>query len=366
MSRILLIGNSGLKHHGKDGQTVKVRLYLKKIQDEGFDVSFIDLENFKRRPFFILQKIKKGIKNCDRIVLISAKRGCKFLIPFISKHNKKYKKPFVLPLVGTSVLHFSIDKLSEKQKYDFIVNHNYNICVPNKRIKKELMKIDFILPETDLLTSVFREFYDLENVYTLNNFRDIKRITNNKKTTNDSLNLVFLSRIMKEKGIFDLINIVNELNDSNPVNLDIYGQIVLDKEEVKQFEKSLDNKIKYCGVVDLDNVTQTISNYDLFVFPTRFVGEGTPGVISESLIAGTPVLTSDFPQAKYLLINGQDSLFYKMFDNEDLKRKLLYIIKDRNLLLRLQNNAIQSGKKFTYNYERNKFLKYVCGKKEEL
>ena len=42
-------------------------------------------------------------------------------------------------------------------------------------------------------------------------------------------------------------------------------------------------------------MVQTLANYDLSVFPTRFIGEGTPGVIVESLLAGTPVLTSNFP-----------------------------------------------------------------------
>ena len=104
MNKILLIGNSGLKHHGEDGQTVKVRLYLKKMQDEGFEVQYVDLEGFSKHIFSILSKIRKGIKVCDRIVLISAMRGCKYLIPYINRHNKKYQKPFILPLIDHLLL----------------------------------------------------------------------------------------------------------------------------------------------------------------------------------------------------------------------------------------------------------------------
>ena len=89
MNKICLIGNSGIKHHGVDGQTVKVRLYLKKIQDEGFEVFFVDLEDFMKHPFSTFYKIKKGVKECDRVVLITAQRGLKILIPYINNIKRK-------------------------------------------------------------------------------------------------------------------------------------------------------------------------------------------------------------------------------------------------------------------------------------
>ena len=112
MSKILLIGNSGLKKNSLDGQTIKVRLYLKKIRDEGFDVVFIDLEGFAKRPISTLYSIKKNIRTCDRIVLLTAERGSKILIPFINFINQSHKKPFIFPLFGISVLHYSFDNLS--------------------------------------------------------------------------------------------------------------------------------------------------------------------------------------------------------------------------------------------------------------
>ena len=361
-NEILLIGNSGIKHHGIDGQTAKVRLYLKKIKDEGFTVNFIDLEGFIKKPISTLSKIKRGIKNSDRIVLISASRGCKYLIPYINRVNKKYHKPFILPLIGTSVLHFSIDKLSDDEKNDFFVNENFSLCKRDKKITKELEKISYILPETQLLVKVFRSFYNLNNVYLLNNFREVK-VAHSQPTSYDTLNLVFLSRVMREKGIFDILDVVQNLNAKGyKLHLDIYGKKFLNKMDERIFESFMLQKfIRYCGVIDNSLVSRTISNYDLFVFPTRFVGEGTPGVVSESLLAGTPVLTSDFPQAKYLLNNGKDSLFYKMFDKEDLAKKLINVFENKDLLIKMKNFAFKSGDKYTYEFERDNFLKFICG-----
>ncbi len=366
MSKILLVGNSGLKHNGSDGQTIKVRLYLKKILEEGHDCSFVDLEDFLKNPISALRKIKRGICLCDRIVLISAKRGCKYLIPFINRVNKKRNKTFILPLVGTSVLHYSIDSLSQEQQNDFLVNGNYSLCKPNKKMMKELKKVDYILPETELLVKVFEGFYGLSNVFQLNNFREIQVRTRN---TFDSkkINILFLSRVMEEKGVFDIIDVVKTLcRDGLNISLDIYGKIAMNKHQTIRFDSSVDGtNIRYCGIVSNEKVIDIFSQYKLFVFPTHFVGEGTPGVIVESLISGVPVLTADFPQAKFLLCNGKDSVFYKMFDNKDLKEKIMYIIRNKELLSILANNAMNSGKKYTYDHERKTFLKYICGVEED-
>ena len=362
MSKILLIGNSGLKHNGLDGQTVKVRLYLKKIKDEGFDVDFIDLENFSRHPFSILRRIKRAIRQCDRIVLITAERGSKILIPYINRINRKLKKPFIFPLIGISVLHNSIDKLSEKDRIDFLVNGNYSLCRPRKSLIKQLRKIDYILPETELLTKAFINFYGLTNVYQLNNFREDKQISPHNVCHN-GLRLIYVSRVMAVKGIFDLLDVVKSLNGEGfKVYLDIYGGKHLSDEENRIFISYIDgNFINYKGVLQNDVVCETISNFDLFVFPTKYLGEGTPGVIAESLIAGTPIITSNFPQAKYLLKDGFDSIFYKMSENIELREKIVDIAHNKDTLKTLKKNALISGQKYTYSHERRNFLYYVCG-----
>ena len=364
MNKILLIGNSGTRKQSLDGQTIKTRLYIKKILDEGYEVQFIDLENFIKHPISTLIKISKGIKVCDRIVLLAAERGSKNLIPYINWQNKKIKKPFVLPLIGTSVLHYSIDKLGNEEKNDFFCNSNYSLAKPNKRLSRQLSKISYILPETELICRVFREFYNLSNVYLLTNFRENSNVQNNKSYSNgESIKMIFVSRVMREKGIFDLLDVTNELiNDGVNIELDIYGKLVLGNDLSLFQSLTSSNKIQYLGQVDNNNIKEILSKYNLFVFPTRFVSEGTPGVIVESLLAGTPVLTSNFPQVKYLLNNNFDSLWFNIFSKKDLKEKILLIYNGDVNLNSLRNGAKESGKRFTYYNNKEIFLRFVCGK----
>ena len=275
MNKILLIGNSGLKHHSEDGQTIKVRLYLKKMLDEGFEVQFVDLEGFLKHAFTILGKIRRGIKDCNRIVLLSAERGCKYLIPYINRHNKKHKKPFILPLIGISVLHNDIDTLSIEKRNLFLTNHNYSLVKKNNKMSKQLQKIDYILPETDLLAEVFKEYYSLENVYTLSNFRESNAVQK-QADDNKILKIVFLSRVISMKGIFDIMSAVSNINsDSLKVELDIYGRKSFDAEEEKEFKEYLQKKgIKYLGLLDNSKVVDAISHYNIFALTYKACWEG--------------------------------------------------------------------------------------------
>lgn len=358
--KILLIGNSGTKSQDKGGQTSKLRLYHQKLIDEGFAVDFVELEGFFKHPFRVFKSIKKGIKQCDRIILISGERACKLLIPFINRHNKKQKKYFVVPLVGSGILHFSIDHLSDEDKYRFMNENHFELGKRRLKISKQLKQVNLILAETELMKKVYSEYYYLDNCAVLNNFRDFV-VKDENHSYSKPLKLVFLSRVMGLKGIFDLLEVVNGF-DKKDISLDIYGDKHLSKDEDERFNSLLKENVVYKGSIDNEKVIDVLKRYDVFVFPTRAVYEGTPGVIAESLIAGTPILTADFPQAKHLLNNGDDSIFFKMFDNNDLKDKLLNLLDNKYDLNKMHKNALESGKKFTYEFERDNFLKCVCGK----
>lgn len=109
----------------------------------------------------------------------------------------------------------------------------------------------------------------------------------------DCIRIVFLSRISPMKNLDYLLNAL--LNVRVQVELSIYGPL-RDKAYWKKCSQIINImpkniKVYYCGEVLPRNVSKIISNYDLFVLPTR--GENYGHVILESLVAGTPVLISD-------------------------------------------------------------------------
>lgn len=360
MERICLIGNNAFGGPVFDGQRIKVRTYKKCLEREGFNITFIELDKPAKRFFRILSEIKKGIKGCDVVVLITSDNGERVLIPYINKINKKYKKRFVFSQIGTSFLYKYIKPMSEERKNAFFYNQDFTGLKPNKKTICELKKIDAILAETDLINNAFAKFFGLDNCYCLTNFRDVI-VDKDRKITDSNNKLIYLSRVMQRKGIFDLINAINKKPFAN-VSLDIYGSLYMEPDEEKLFYSLLDSRIKYCGELNPDKTIQTIQKYDLLCFPTKCEGEGTPGCIVESLIAGTPVLSSDFTQSSELLKDGVDSLLYRFGDTDDLEQKLLFFVSGKCDVKTLKSNAFDSGKRFTYEYNRNNFLRLILGK----
>ncbi|ANQ47867.1 glycosyltransferase [Flammeovirga sp. MY04] len=113
---------------------------------------------------------------------------------------------------------------------------------------------------------------------------------NKYKDSQGNLRLVFLSLITEKKNLLFLLNILLK-NKTLPITLDIIGPI---KDhfywEKCQARIQQDNRIQYKGEVAPSEVSKAFNNYDYFVFPT--LGENFGHVIFESLIAGTPVITS--------------------------------------------------------------------------
>ncbi len=107
------------------------------------------------------------------------------------------------------------------------------------------------------------------------------------------LRLIFLSRISPKKNLDFLIRVLAKI--SAEVDLAIYGP----QEDALYWKKCLDliNQlpqnihVKVCGQVPQEQVRNTFSEHDVFVFPT--LGENFGHVIFESLMACTPVIVSN-------------------------------------------------------------------------
>ncbi len=107
------------------------------------------------------------------------------------------------------------------------------------------------------------------------------------------LKLVFISRISRMKNLHGALEMLRNVKGN--IIFDIYGPIEDQaywaecEKKIKQLSSNI--KVRYCGVVENDQVASVFSDHDLFFFPTR--GENFGHVILESMLSGCPVLISD-------------------------------------------------------------------------
>lgn len=105
-------------------------------------------------------------------------------------------------------------------------------------------------------------------------------------------NFVFISRIHPKKNLLYAIQLLNDVEGD--VNFDIYGSIEDENywqvctEEIGKLPQNI--KVVYKGRLAHDQVFETFSRYDAFLFPT--LSENYGHAIVESLMVGTPVIIS--------------------------------------------------------------------------
>lgn len=130
---------------------------------------------------------------------------------------------------------------------------------------------------------------------------DLPRLEGAKHTKvkeKDSLDIVFLSRIVPKKNLDYAINLLDKIDDKYRVTVHIWGNI-----EDSQYWNKCENMLKqianahpnvsweYKGVADSEEVPKVFAGYDVFLFPT--LSENYGHVIAESLSAGCIPIISD-------------------------------------------------------------------------
>jgi glycosyltransferase involved in cell wall biosynthesis len=111
-------------------------------------------------------------------------------------------------------------------------------------------------------------------------------------TKSDALQAVFISRVAREKNLDYALRILKRVRSR--IVFDIYGPTA-DETYWRECQALIAKlpanvQVTYRGIVGAGDVVSTFGRYDVFLFPSG--GEAFGHVIAESLVAGTPVLTS--------------------------------------------------------------------------
>lgn len=328
--KILLIGNFNEKKTNLvNGQTIKSDLIYEALKEK-FNVERINTNLLKTNFFSLLYRNILKIVNSQKIIVMLGKNGLNILFPVIYIIAKILKKDIYYIVIG--------GWLASKIRKNLI-------------LKYMLKRIDKIFVECYGMQKELNEINCL-NVDILYNFRDtdfLPKEVNNIDKKYENMKLIFYSRIIEEKGIYDLIEVIKKINTKDEVvTLDIYGPIG----KYEKLDQFLDKNIKYKGIISKDKY-QILNKYDLMVFPTYYSGEGQAGVIVEAMISNLPILASDWKYNSEFISDNETGFLFKTRDKEDLEKKIKFINDNRELLKKIKKNMIEEKNKYT----KEEFLK---------
>jgi len=216
----------------------------------------------------ILFRIFAAARRVDVVSLQPAPSGLPFVGPFVWASARLWRKPFMIRMFGG-------------QDYRDLPG------VRGAIVRWLVRRSDLYLAQTKALVASARADH-LQRVEWFATSRPMRPLDDlASQPGRKCRRFVFLSHVKKSKGIEELIEASEHLDDGAQV--DVYGPFM---EGVSEQSFRGRSRICYRGEVPAGEADAVLRQYDAVVFPTYWPGEGYPGIILEAYGAGIPVITT--------------------------------------------------------------------------
>ena len=200
------------------------------------------------------------------------------------------------------------------------------------KILKSYSNVDVFVSPSKFLIDKFKKMgfvYDiiyLPNFIEMNNFQQKYNI-NNKKIT-------YFGRLSKEKGLFTLVDSVKGLN----VELHIIGDGEIKDKLARKLKDEKISNVRLLGYLRGKSLRENIGNCLFIVVPSECY-ENNPLSILEAFALGKPVVGSRIGGIPELTIDGKTGYTFELGNVEDLREKILILLRDANKAIEMGKNA---------------------------
>lgn len=171
----------------------------------------------------------------------------------------------------------------------------------------------------------------------------------NEEVKKQPFKVLFLGRIVKDKGVFDLISVANELKGQIEVTIIGDGPDLFEaKSEVERL--SLKDSVMFTGQLAHSRLGAYFKETSIVVVPSNNHYEGFPRVIMESWAYNKPVLVSNVGGIKAFVKHEKNGLIFKPGDREEFLESMQKMLKNEQLFTRLQCGAREMAKYSNQQY----------------
>ena len=164
---------------------------------------------------------------------------------------------------------------------------------------------------------------------------EIERLKIEMNLNEEGFVFSFVGRLVKEKGIFELINAFKNVVMKFPhCNLIIIGGLSESERDQDSYLKLLEEishpNIHYLGFRKDIPILMAVS--DTFILPSH--REGLPRSIIEAMAMGKPIIATDIRGCREEVFSGENGTLFKKGNVDELEKAMLVMVEDENQRMR--------------------------------
>lgn len=208
------------------------------------------------------------------------------------------------------------------------------ILVLASEYKKQLIDLGFAIDQVDVVTTMF-------------NGELFSGVSQPKSSKN--FYILFLSRLIVEKGLYELLDAFEELVESYiHVRLIIAGDgPEFDKLKSVVETRGLRENVQFTGFIRNQKKVEIMAKANVFVLPT-YHGEGCPVSLLEAMAAGLPVISSRVGAIPEIVENYRNGILLETVSKAQILKSLRFCLNNSSFLSKAGEN---NYKKAWGNYE---------------
>lgn len=205
------------------------------------------------------------------------------------------------------------------------------IIVQSERIRDDMYEQFAVAGQTDLVNCLPAKTVVIPNGITM---PEVTRSRGNK--------ILYVGRLIKNKGVADLINGMQQLPDSNLV-------IVGDGPDRPRLEQLAENlPVKFVGRVPAQEVYSHLGQARVLVLPSH-LGDGFPNVILEAMACGVPVVATNTAGIPDLVRHAQTGYLFEVANIDQMVGYIKQILTDDHLWEKLGQTSLDTVQTYAWD-----------------
>jgi glycosyltransferase involved in cell wall biosynthesis len=230
-------------------------------------------------------------------------------------------------------IHFKIkNTIKILETIRFIINYNFYVLMADQIVFVTRAQQQSFLAYCPWKKTVQRKAVVIHNAI------ESQRITHHRTHESSVLSVLFVGRLERSKGIYDLLRVAKQV-EREPIHFFVAGRgkLVMDSPPFTNvtFLGNLPNKDIY-GVYD---------RADILIVPSY--SEAFPIVILEAMARGLAILASDLPCIREFLQEGRNAYFFPVGDTEAMTSRILHLHQNLQELTQIGENNLVDVRQFT-------------------